>query len=349
MEIHQLLAFAVDNAATEVLLSAGLPPMLRFADGLKPAKMEPVTTETMDEHLRQVLSPERLQQLYRDGQIELVWPLRPGASFRATVFADRSSWGITFRLMPTDVLPPEKLLLPKGLSRIVEGGSGLVLVAAPPGHGRSTTLLSLVDVVNRQRAAHILTLERRLKVRLESVKSVIFQRELGDDPHSTEAALKVACIQDPDVLMVTHLPSGTLEPVLQLLGRDRLVLAGVEGTSTLEALRLLLSSTNDEAKERVKLLRAALASSLRMVVAQKLLPRADRSGRVLASEVLPIEVEQARMLRTGDFGALGALLQSHGAEGVLSMDRCIQLLFKRKLVERDIARRHMNDEKLLES
>ena len=347
MDIRQLLSFAVDNAATEILVSVGQPPLLRFPDALKQTKMAAVTPEVMQAHLQGVLSPESLGLLYRDRQAELIWDLRPGVSFRTTIFSERTSWAITFRLMPTDVPPPAALLLPKDLARVVESGTGMVLVAAPVGHGRSTTLLSLVNVVNQQRVAHILTLERRLKVLLTPQSSVIFQRELGSDPQATVAALNVACIQDPDVLMVTHLLPEMLSSALELAGRGRLVLAGVQATSAIDAVRLMLSSV--EKGMPLDLLQASLASSLKMVVAQRLLPRADGKGVIVASEVLPIRVEEARMLRTGDFKAMQAVLRGHGEGPVLGMDRCIQLLFKRGLVERDIARRHMNDEKLLES
>jgi len=345
MDVHPLLSFAVDNGATEVLIQVGLPPTFRFPDGLRPAHLEPLTAEIMEANLRELLGNKGLSRLYRDRHVEFMWHLSPGIVFRTTVFSERTSWAVSFRLMPTEVLPPEKLLLPKELRKIAgDDGSGLILGAAAPGHGRSTTLLSLVNAVNLQRAAHVLTLERRLKVLLPSQQSFLFQREVGSDPMAVAGALKAACVQDPDVLMITHLEPGMLPDALDLAGRGRLVLAGFDAPSVLDVFRILLPS-----QDNTDALRASLALSLRAVMAQRLVPRADAPGRVLASEILPIRIEEARMLRAGDLKGLSSVLASHAEEGVLSMDRCIQILLKRGLVDRDVARRHMNDPKLLES
>ena len=347
MDVHQLLAYALDNSATEVMISVGLPPTLRFPDGLRPAPLDPLTPESMEALLHEVLGPDFLARLFHERQLELLWRLRPDAVFRAAVFSERTSWAVAFRLMPSTVPSPETLLLPKELRAAAEDGSGLVLVAAAPGHGRSTTLLSLVDVVNQQRAAHVLTLERRLKILLAPRKSMLFQREIGPDPLAAANALKVACVQDPDVLMITHLHPTMLPDALELAGRGRLVFAGVDAVSAVDALRLLLTRRDDP--EATVALQTALALSLHMVIAQRLLPRADQSSWVLATEMLPIRIEEARLLRVGDLKALQAVLLSHPEDGAIGMDRCIQFLYKRNIIDRDCARRHMNDQKLLEA
>ena len=344
MDVHQLLAFAVDNGAAELLCSAGVPPAMRKSGSLVRTRMDPLTSEVIDDMVRQVLGPERAADLDNRSQLDFVYAWRPGVTWRVSLFTDRGHRGAAFRLLSTGIPSPEKLLLPPVVRRVVESGRGLILLGAAPGHGRSTSLLSLADVVNRQREAHILTLERRLKVLLAPDKSVIFQREIG--AQDLPAALAAAVDQDPDLLMVTHLVPAMLHDVLQLAARGRLVLCGCDAGSTLQVIHHVLSGHSGEALTH---LRAELGVSLRLVLAQQLLPGADSKGSFLAGEVLSIGPDQARLLRTGDFASLTALLQKSGIEDVLSMDRCIQLLVRRELVSRAIARRYMNDEKLLES
>jgi len=347
MDIMQLLNFAIDNGADQALVSAGSPPILRKAGKLTFAKMDALTPETTRGLVFSALSPEQIEKLERERELGFSFMVREGCQCLGSVYYERGSISAIFRFAPKAAALPVKLGLPSLVADAARATQGLVVIAAPPGHGKSTALNALVETINVDREATVLTIEERVIYPHADKKSVVHQREVGRDTLSFLSALDAAPDQDPDVLVVDPMNDpDTIRRALAFAGRGHLVLASMQADTVLDAVESLLSAaTGRDAMS----LRRQLAASLLLVAAVRLLPRKEDHGRVPATEILKVDARVARHVRDADMQALDKLMNDPDETGTWTMDSFIMKLHERGLVDDESARRYLIDTELLET
>lgn len=347
MDLTQLLTFAVDNGAEAALVWANSPPVLRMKGKLVFTKMESLTVEGLRSLVVPALSDREIDELERRREVRFTRKVREDCHVLANVYFERGSLCAVFRFAPPAAAAPSKLGLPSLIAEAVRAPQGLVLIVAPPGHGKSTTLASLVELINSEREAVILTVEKAIIHPHKSSLAVVHQREVGRDAVGFVEAIAGAAGQDPDVLVIDPLEEG--EPVRRALafaGRGRLVIASMEADYVLEAIEKLLRSGQRNAKgevdaESALALRRQLAASLTLVAALRLLPRKDGAGRVPATELLKVDAAVAALIREGNLDALGKRMKSPQESSTWTLDSFILKLHERGLVDAEAAKRYL--------
>lgn len=346
-DVKELLTFAVNNGATQVLMSVGSPPILRKEEKLIFAKMAPLSPDDTRRLVYSALTPNQIEILENERELSFTYYLNEDRRCLGSAYFERGCLSGVFRIVPSAAALPAKLGLPSILAEAAGASRGLVIVAAPAGHGKSTALASLVEFINTEREATVLTVEERIVYPHANRKSVIHQREVGRDTLSFLSALEAAARQDPDVLVVDPMNEGeVIRRVPALAGRGNLVIASIEAEYVMEALGKMLKAAAEKDGESA---RRQLGASLTLVAAIRLLGRKDGAGRVPVTEVLKVDADVAQLIRAGDTEALAERMSSPEETGTWTMDSYILKLHERGLIDDETAGRHLLDPGLLES
>ena len=285
MNITELLTAAVRAGASDLHLKSGNYPMMRVHGQLRPIvedrRLDPTDMET----LAAELLPAALQpRLARDHEVDLAYSVAGLGSFRCNVYRQRGTIAMALRVIPIQVSSIEDLELPPVLKTIAEAERGLILLTGTTGSGKSTTLAALVDYINHTRAAHIMTVEDPIEYLHQDDRSIINQREVEVDTKSFAQALRSALRQDPDVILVGEMRDlDTVETGLTAAETGHLVMSTVHTLDATETINRLIAVFPPHQQGQVRL---QLASVLRAVVSQRLMPRVDGTGRSVAVEVL---------------------------------------------------------------
>ncbi len=350
MDLTQLLTFAVDNGAEAVLVWANSPPVLRKKGKLVFTKMDSLTAEGLRNLLVPALSESQIAQLDERKEAHFTRKVREDCHVLASVYFERGSLCGVFRIAPAAAASPSKIGLPSLVAEAARATHGFILIAAPPGHGKSLALASLVEFINSEREAVVLTVERNIIHPHASRHAVIHQREVGRDAASFADAIAGAAEQDPDVLVVDPLEEGeAVRRALAFAGRGRLVIASMEADYVLEAIERLLRSAKRDAdgeyvdKDAEQNLRRQLAASLTLVAALRLIPRKDGAGRIPATELLKVDASVAALIRAGDLKGLERRMKAPEESGTWTLDSFILKLHERGLVDSESARRYLLD------
>jgi twitching motility protein PilT len=324
--LDRALAAARQLGASDIHLKGGLAPILRIDGELRTlSDVPPLSREFVQSLAMSLLNDRRREILERTGDVALSITAADGSRQRLHVLQHRGGTAVAARLVPAQAPDLEKLDLPPAVSALVAAGAGLALVAGPAGSGKTTTLASLVDHLGGERACHVITIEDPVEIVLKDRRSVVVQREVGLDAPTTAAALRAALRQDADVVVVGELrDADAIDLAIFAAETGRLVLAGIAARDAVSALsRLLeLGGAGDRSA-----LRPRLATVLRGIVVQQLVPRADGKGRRAVAELLLVDDETRRLLREpGSDTPLRAALLAGRPPGSQSFDATLVAL-----------------------
>ena len=285
MHVNELLARAVDQGASDLHLKAGSVPMLRVRGSLLPMADAPrLQAADLDAIATAVLTLTHNDLLGHHQDVDLAYTVPGLGRFRCNVFQQRGTVGLVFRVIPQGAPGFDALGLPAVLSRIAAEERGLVLVTGTTGSGKSTTLAALVDAINQTRTAHIVTIEEPIEYLHQDRLSVINQREIGIDTASFATALRSALRQDPDVILVGEMRDhATIETALMAAETGHLVLSTLHTLDATETINRVIGIFPAHQQPQIRL---QLATVLKAIVAQRLIPKADGQGRAAAVEVL---------------------------------------------------------------
>jgi len=284
VKMHGLLEMAVDNNASDLHLTVGVPPVMRIYGKLVFSEMERLTPESTKNLAAEILSQEQLSLLEEEGQVDLSLSLAHIGRFRINVFKQRGSVGLAIRLIPYKIPPFEELNLPPVIRTLAEKESGFILVTGPAGSGKSTTLAAMIDIINSQRSCHIITLEDPIEFLHSHKKSIVNQREIKTDSQSFSAALRAALRQDPDVILVGEMRDlETISIALTAAETGHLVLSTLHTKSAPQSIDRIIDVFPPHQQQQVRI---QLANTLVGVVSQRLLPRVDKQGLIPAVEVM---------------------------------------------------------------
>ena len=284
MDISQICRLALNSQASDIHLKVGLPPLLRIHGDIRPvAEMAPLTNEELAKALWDIMSPVQRERFKATNDCDLAHTVPGGARFRCNVFRSQQKIGAVLRAIPSQVQTIDELNLPPVLKKVAREPRGLVLVTGATGSGKSTTLASIIEEINRTLPHHILTIEDPIEFVFTDAKCVVNQREVGLDAQNFHAALRAALRQDPDVILIGELRDlETVEIAMHAAETGHLVLGTLHTIDAHEAINRIIGFYEPHQQNQVRL---QLGSVLRAVVSQRLVP-ATNGGRVAALEVM---------------------------------------------------------------
>jgi twitching motility protein PilT len=326
-DFSDILMEVVRRRASDLHITAGVPPMIRQRGSLVPLDgMRPLTSTDTREIVYAILNSSRRQTLETDWQVDFAYTVPGHGRFRVNAFFQRGTIGAAFRLIPSETVPIEKLGLPSVIREFAKKPRGIVLVTGPTGSGKSTTLASLIDEINQTRDEHILTIEDPIEFLHSHKRCIVNQRELGADAPSFALGLKAALRQDPDVILVGEMRDmETIGTALTAAETGHLVFATLHTQDAAQTIDRIIDVFPAVQQGQV---RAQLAIGLQGIVTQTLLPTADGAGRCVAAEVLIPTPGIRNLIREAKTHQIYSLMQTGSQHGMQTMDAALAVLVK---------------------
>ncbi len=335
LDFAEVLLEVLRRGASDLHLTVGSPPMVRERGRLHSLDLPELGPQETREVVYSILTNDQRQRLETDWQIDFSYAIPGKARFRVNAYFQRASVGAAFRLIPTDVPEFETLALPPVLLDFTRKPRGFVLVTGPTGSGKSTTLASMLDRINRERHEHIMTIEDPIEFLHRHHNCIVNQRELGSDAASFGLALKAALRQDPDVILVGEMRDlETISTALTAAETGHLVFATLHTQDTAQTVDRVIDVFPPSQQDQV---RVQLSVALQGIVTQQLLPTADGTGRVCACEVLVPTPGVRNLIREGKTHQIYSALQTGGNAGMQTMDAALADLARRNLITRELA------------
>jgi twitching motility protein PilT len=343
--LDAILREAIAKGASDVHVHAGAPLRLRVAGRFQPWKGDAPAGEGADAMLLAALDGAARAELEERGQIDFSHAIEGVGRFRANVYRQQRGLDGVFRVIPEKPPTLEDLGLPRSLAKLTTYHQGMVLVTGPTGSGKTSTLAALVDLINEERREHILTIEDPIEFLHPAKRCLINQRSVRRHTESFARALRAALREDPDVIVIGELRDlETISLALTAAETGHLVLATLHTDNTLRTLNRMVGAFPADQQEQV---RTMLSESLRAVLSQRLLPRADGKGRVAALETLIVTKAVANLIRENKVFQIQSILQTGASQGMGLLDHSIRALVQAGTVKREEGLRHVADPKLL--
>ncbi len=336
MDVDQLLRFSVEQGASDLHLSVGSVPMIRIHGYLKKLNMDLMTQDLMDDYLDKVTNERQKGIFEQKMEVDFSYALEDVARFRVNFFQQILGTAAVFRTIPDAIKSFEELQLPaKVLTELALKDRGLVLLTGPTGSGKSTTLATMVDVVNDTYEKHVITIEDPIEFFHTSRNCMINQREVGATTMTFASALRVALREDPDVILVGEMRDlETVQLALTAAETGHLVLATLHTPSATKTVDRIIDIFPSAQKQQV---RSMLAESLEAVVAQRLLPTKDGRGRVVATEVLMATTAVRNLIREDKIFQIPNVVQAGSKSGMHTLDSDLLRLVREGKVDRQVA------------
>jgi twitching motility protein PilT len=336
LHINDLLAMVIEWRGSDLHLTSGSPPVIRVHGDLRPVpEMPELNGSQIRQMIYSILTQKQREKFETDLELDTSYALPGKGRFRVNVFLQRDSVGCVMRAIPYDVVDFDALGVPPAVKTWAYLPRGLVLVTGPTGSGKSTTLASLIDIVNRERSVHIMTVEDPIEFLHMHKRSLINQREVGEDTHSFASALKHVLRQDPDVILVGEMRDlETISTALTAAETGHLVFATLHTQDAPQSIDRVIDVFPAHQQQQV---RVQLASALQGICTQQLLPTRDGNGRSIACEVMVATPAVRNLIREGKTHQIYSMLQAGGRYGMVTMDMSLVQLVRSGRIALDVA------------
>jgi len=334
--LHDFLKEMVERGASDLHISAGLPPMIRLRNKLVPLEFPPLSAQDTAKLCYSVLTQSQKQRLEEEQEIDFSFGLRGLSRFRANLFTQRGSIAGAFRAIPQEVPSFEVLGLPRVVEELCKKPRGLVLVTGPTGSGKSTTLAAMIERINSTRQEHIVTVEDPIEYLHRHKKCIVNQREVHQDTKSFHAALRSVLRQDPDVVLIGEMRDvETIEAALTVSETGHLTLATLHTNSCVQTINRIIDVFPADQQPRV---RTQLSFVLEGVLAQLLLPSRDGTRRVMAMEALVPNAAVRNLIREDKVHQLYTQMQvGQTSSGMITMNQSLAFLCQKGLISSESA------------
>jgi len=333
INMNDLLQATVDEGASDLHIRVGIPPMLRIHGALTPLDSPPLTEADTEALSRSITAEDKLHEIEKCGGADFALPFGDLARFRVSVFKERSHYGIVLRQIPSKLLTLEQIGLPEQVKELLFKPRGLILVTGPTGSGKTTTLASMIDIINMERDCHVITVEDPIEYYHPHKKSVITQREIGHDVPSFAEAIRRALRQDPDVILVGEMRDlETMQAAITAAETGHLVFATLHTTGAAATVDRIVDAFPTDQQEQV---RTQLSVGLVAVISQLLLARVDKPGRVAAFEIMISTPSIRSRIRDNKTFQIDSDIQTGAKFGMISLDAHLMDLYLNGLISYD--------------
>ncbi|MDA3923858.1 MAG: type IV pilus twitching motility protein PilT [Kiritimatiellae bacterium] len=333
LTMEDLLQATVDEGSSDLHIRVGVPPMLRINGSLTPLDIPPLTEEDTEHLARSISQEDAMAEIEDHGGADFALPFHDVARFRVSVFKERSRFGIVLRQIPSELLSLKQIGLPEEVKELLFKPRGLILVTGPTGSGKSTTLASMIDIINRQRDLHIITVEDPIEYYHPHKKCIVTQREVGHDVPSFAEAIRRALRQDPDVILVGEMRDlETMQAAITAAETGHLVFATLHTTGATATVDRIVDAFPPDQQEQV---RTQLAVGLVAVISQLLLKRVDKPGRVASFEIMISTPAIRSRIRDNKTFQIDSDIQTGSKFGMVTLDSHLMGLYLRGLISYD--------------
>jgi twitching motility protein PilT len=335
VHLDEILHIVVEKNASDLHMAVGVPPTLRVDGALLATNYERLSPQISQRLVYDILTDEQIQRFENNMELDFSYSLQNLARFRVNAYKDRGTVASAFRLIPQRIPTLSDLGLPKVVVELSTRPRGLVLVTGPTGSGKSTTLASMVHMMNCERSLHIITVEDPIEYLHSHRKSIINQRELGQDTLSFPAALRSCLREDPDVILCGEMRDlDTIAIAITMAETGHLVLATLHTNTAAESIDRMIDVFPSSQQQQI---RVQLSNNLVAVLSQQLLPRAGGPGRVAAIEVMIASPAIRNLVREAKAHQINSIIQTSGEMGMQTMDQDLAELYKKGLITYDEA------------
>jgi len=334
--LTDLLLEVLNRRCSDLHLTAGAPPTVRLNGALTPLDDRPtMTPASLTKLIYAILSQKQRERFEEELELDFAYSVPGRARFRVNVYRQRDAIGAAFRLIPYEIKALEDLGVPPAVANFAMLPRGFVLVTGPTGSGKSTTLAAVVDLANRQRRDHIMTVEDPIEFLHDHKSCLVNQREVGEDTHNFKNALKHVLRQDPDIILVGEMRDlETIEIALTAAETGHLVMATLHTQDAAQTIDRVIDVFPPHQQQQV---RVQLAGALQGVVCQQLVKRADGSGRVVATEILVATPAIRNLIREGKTHQIYSAMQAGAKHGMATMDQHLAELVRKGSITYDAA------------
>lgn len=335
MEIKELFELVQKQKASDLLISSGAPPMLRVNGRLYRTRNDALSPEQTKELIYNVLSEQQKEQFEQEKELDFSLAVGRKHRFRVNVYLQKGAVTAAFRPIPEKIPSLQELGVPEIVEELADYKQGLILVTGPTGHGKTTTQASIIDLINKRRECHIITVEDPIEFVHHHRKSLVDQREVGTDTKGFINALKYVLRQDPDVILVGEMRDlETIQAALRAAETGHLVMATLHTNDAIQSVDRMIDVFPAEQQQQIRFM---LSMTLLAIISQRLIPRADGEGRVLACEVLRNNTAVANLIREGKTHQVYSIMETNVKDGMITMDRSIKELYLDGVISYDDA------------
>lgn len=335
--MRDLLQATIDEGASDLHVRAFMPPELRIHGELVAIADEAFTAEETRRLCNEIMTPEQVAEAESNGGTDFALAHEDGTRFRVSVFKERGRWGCVLRMIPSTLLTLEQIGLPPSIKELLFKPRGLILVTGPTGSGKSTTLASMIDVINQERGVHVVTVEDPIEFYHMSKKSLVTQREVGSDVPSFAEAIRRALRQDPDVILVGEMRDlETIGAAITAAETGHLVFGTLHTTGAAETIDRIVDAFPVDVQDQV---RTQLSVGLQAVISQILLPRLGPDGqvhgRIAAFEIMLATPSVRSRIRDNKTFQIRSDIQTGAKFGMVTLDACLLEHYRNGLIRYD--------------
>lgn len=331
MEIDQLLQICIERNASDIHLTVGKPPTLRVDGMLDPLDYDPLAPSQTESLIKAITSESHLQKVQKFGGVDFGLSFADVARFRVSVYKQKGYWGTSLRLIPSKLFSFEEIGLPIITKELLRKPRGLILATGPTGSGKTTTLATMIDYINSNRDAHIITIEDPIEYYHDHKKGIITQRELGVDVFSFSEAIIKGLRMNPDVMMVGEMRDlATIEAALLAAETGHLVLATLHTTSASQTVDRIINVFPPQQQEQVRI---QLSTSILAIFSQQLLLKATKKGRVAAFEIMVTTASIQNLIRDKKTYRITSDIQTGSKYGMKTFDASLVELYQRNIID----------------
>lgn len=347
LSIEEILSKAKEAGASDVHITVGIPPKMRVNGKLitmEGPKLLPPDTMEIAIH---VMNEKQRQHFEENGEVDMSFAIAGEGRYRVNVYKQRGSIAMAFRLVGTTIPSPESLGVPQSVIDLYQKKRGLVLVTGPTGSGKSTTLASIIDTVNNNREAHVITLEDPIEYLHQHKKSIVNQREIGLDSNNYAKALRAALREDPDVILVGEMRDfETISTAITAAETGHLVFSTLHTIGAASTVDRVIDVFPPHQQQQI---RVQFANVLEAVISQQLIPMVNGEGRVAAFEVLHNNPAVRNLIREGKTHQLTSVMQTNRKMGMITMDDALTQLYQEYKISREMALQFAQDQESLKN
>lgn len=335
MDLTSLLNHAAEKKASDIFLKVGTAPTLRIHGRIVQMDLPELSVTEVNDYAHSIMKPDQITRFEHRHELDLAFTLEGISRFRANIYQQRGTIGMVLRLIPLTISSVDDLGLPDVLKEMVKHRQGLILVTGPTGSGKSTTLAAMIDIINSDRRCNIVTIEDPIEFVHPDKKAIVSQREISIDTDSFTDALKYVVRQSPDVILVGEMrDTETMNVALAASETGHLVFSTVHTSSAYETLDRIVNMFPPHDKPQICM---RMANSLRGILSQKLIPKADETGRIPAVEIMIATPTISKLIEEGRPSQLYPVISEGNFWGMQTMNQCLVKYYKQGVITEEEA------------